>query len=69
MRTWRVNDKTMIELSAAELHALCMIAGNGWGDGDFAGWGKQHIPTQKRVLRGLQKASDEAKQNHGFTGI
>lgn len=48
--------KVVIKLTINEAHALDSVVGNGWGDGDFAGYGGQHIPTQRRAINKLARA-------------
>lgn len=48
--------RIIVELTEAEAKELRAIVGNGWGDGDFAGWGGAHAPTQKRAIQKLDDA-------------
>ena len=47
-------DTVAVFLTEKEHSAICLIAGNGWGDGDFAGYGGSHVPTQKRAMEKLE---------------
>lgn len=51
--------KTFVQITLTELEAdmLSSVAGNGWGDGDFAGWlgNPEHA---KACLRAMEKLQD-----------
>lgn len=48
--------RVVVELTLAEAEALDFVVGNGWGDGDFAGYAGSHVPTQKRAMAKLRDA-------------
>ena len=43
--------KVIVVLTKKEYVALSMIIENGWGDGDFKGYGGENPQTQKRALK------------------
>lgn len=45
-----------IELSYAEATALRSIVYNGWGDGDFSGYGGEFPHIQRSAIRKLEDA-------------
>jgi hypothetical protein len=50
----------VLKLTRAEARALAQVAGNGWGDGDFAeylGDNKRAIAATKRALTKLDRAA------------
>lgn len=56
----------VVVLTPDEWDALCLVVGNGWGDGDFAAWGHDphgtaaqkaaYVKTQLRAMRKLDNA-------------
>jgi len=48
----------VIRLTPLEAEMLQYVVGNGWGDGDFAGWldNKQHAAACRRAMKKLDAA-------------
>ena len=45
-----MSKKVIVELTEREFECIWMILHNGWGDGEYAGFGGDNIATQNRAL-------------------
>lgn len=53
--------KKLIILTEKEYNSLNLLIGNGWGDGDFAGYGGENPSTQVRAMKKFQEAIEVEK--------
>jgi len=54
----QMKNTVTIKMSIKEAEALRLIAYNGWGDGEFSGYGGQNPKTQQKALDKLRKATN-----------
>jgi len=55
-KTQAVHPLRTVTLTDKEWGALNNIVGNGWGDGDYEGYGDESPATQKRAMKKLREA-------------
>ena len=52
----------IIELTEPEFDCIQLLIRNGWGDGDFKGWGGQNPKTQTRAMNKIINAQPTYKK-------